>query len=826
MALFDSIRAGASGASTGYEIEKSLMFNDQRQTALSRTPSSQGNRRTLTMSFWAKHVDAANTENSNEDHYFYAATRGSNNPQVYMGWKNNRFMIEMVTGGSYEASVGTEAHFRDVAAWTHYVIQIDTTQSTASNRIRFFINGLEETTKTGINTSLSYPSQNFQTSFGTNEATQYIGRNVGGGGSHNYDGYVAEFHYVDGSVVAPTEFAEYDDNNAWIPKEYGGSYGSSDVGFYLKFTDNSNTTGTTMGKDYSGNSNNWNPDNFFVSDISADTPTNNFCVMNINDKSNSTNLKIQYGGRRVFASHGFRSVRGTFGVTSGKWYWEARIETWEHSYIGITNTEDYISGTSRMGETANTAMIRQNNGDLRTNGSDSSYGSAQSDGSYLGFALDMDNGKFYVSLNGTYFNSGNPANGTNAGKTGLTTRITPCAAPYDNKSCHYNFGADDTFNGAVASQGNTDDNGIGVFKYAPPSGFLALCSKNLPDPTIPEGKKYFDIKTYTANNSTKTISGFDFSPDWVWIKNVSRANRHALFDIVRGATRRLATDSTSGEVADADTLTSFNSDGFSIGADSGQFGVNDDMSSTFAAFCWDGGSSTVTNSNGGISSQVRASTTSGFSIVTYTGNGSSGSTVGHGLGVKPAAIIIKRRSGDNWMVYTHSYNKRSNPEQFYIEMNESGQRIQDSRMMNNTAPTSTVFSLRADGSTNQNGGTYVAYCFAEVEGFSSFGGYSGNSSDNGTYVNCGFRPAWVLVKKFNGGENWQMRNTFMEPFNVTADKVEPNNNGGGGGNTNGDRLDILSNGFKARDSAGQFNDGHDYIYWAFAEHPFKSARGR
>ena len=159
-------------------------------------------------------------------------------------------------------------------------------------------------------------------------------------------------------------------------------------------------------------------------------------------------------------------------------------------------------------------------------------------------------------------------------------------------------------------------------------------------------------------------------------------------------------------------------------------------------------------------------------------------------------------------------------------MNESGQRIHDSRMMNNTAPTSTVFSLRADGSTNQNGGTYVAYCFAEVEGFSSFGGYTGNSSDNGTYVNCGFRPAWVLVKKFNGGENWQMRNTFMEPFNVTADKVEPNNNGGGGGNTNGDRLDILSNGFKARDSAGQFNDGHDYIYWAFAEHPFKSARGR
>jgi len=825
MALFDPIRMGASGQGGGYEIEKSLLFNDQRQTALSRTPAAEGNRRTLTMSFWAKHVDAGNQENSNEDHYFYAATRGSNNPQVYMGWKNNRFMIEMVTGGSYESSVGTEAKFRDVAAWTHYVIQIDTTQSTASNRIRFFINGLEETNKTGINTSLSYPSQNFQTSFGTNEATQYIGRNVGGGGSHNYDGYVAEFHYVDGSVVAPTEFAEYDDNNAWIPKKYAGSYGSSDVGFYLKFTDNSNTTGTTMGKDYSGNSNNWNPDNFVVSDASPDTPTNNFCVMNINDKSNSTQMKIQYGGRRAIATHGFRAVRGTFGVTSGKWYWEARLETWSDSFIGITNTEDYISGTSRMGETANTAMIRQNNGNLRTNGGDSSYGNSQADGDILGFALDMDNGKFYISENGTYFNSGNPANGTNAGKTGLTTRITPCASCYDNKSCYYNFGADDTFNGAISSQGNTDGNGEGKFKYAPPSGFLALCSKNLPEPTIPEGKKYFDTLLWTGNGSNRSITGLDFSPDWVWIKKRSGGSdrSHAVFDIVRGTEQTLHPDGVGSQSSNSNRLSSFNSDGFNVGTDDG---INAN-SSTYLAWCWDAGSSTVTNNNGSISSQVRASTTSGLSIITYTGNGSSGSTVGHGLGVVPASIIIKRTdNNDNWMVYHHAVNQRSNPEQFYLEMNESGQRIQDSRMMNNTAPTSSVFSLRADGSTNLNGANYVAYCFAEVEGFSAFGGYTGNSDDNGTYVNCGFRPAWVLVKKFNGGENWQLRDTTREPFNFTDLKLEANLNNNEGGGTDGDRLDILSNGFKGVDQAGQFNDGHNYVYWAYAEHPFKTSRGR
>ena len=183
-----------------------------------------------------------------------------------------------------------------------------------------------------------------------------------------------------------------------------------------------------MGKVTPGNGNNWTPSNFNVSDISSDTPTNNFCVMNINDKSNSTNLKIQYGGRRVFASHGFRTVRGTFGVTSGKWYWEARLETWSDSFIGVTNVEEYIGGTTR-GETLNSAMIRQNNGDLRSNGSNSSYGSSQSDSDILGFALDMDNGNFTIAKNNSWFNSGDPANGTNPGKTGLTKRMCPAAAP-------------------------------------------------------------------------------------------------------------------------------------------------------------------------------------------------------------------------------------------------------------------------------------------------------------------------------------------------------------------------------------------------------------
>ena len=153
MALFDTIRAGASGASDGYQIEKSLMLNDQDQTDFKRTPSSNGNRRTMTFSFWAKHVDAGNTENSSDDHYFYNANFGSNNPQSYMAWKGNRLGVEFVTGGSYSGSVATERRFRDVGGWFHCVVWIDTTQSTSSNRVRFYINGVEETDKTGNNVS-------------------------------------------------------------------------------------------------------------------------------------------------------------------------------------------------------------------------------------------------------------------------------------------------------------------------------------------------------------------------------------------------------------------------------------------------------------------------------------------------------------------------------------------------------------------------------------------------------------------------------------------------------------------------------------------------
>ena len=829
MAIFDPIRMGASGASTGYEIERSLMFNNQRQTDLRRTPAAQGDRRTLTISTWLKFNRSGWEPADGDDHYFYSAVRGSNNPQTYMGWKGNRLYVEMVVGGSYEASVATERRFRDVSGWVHVVVHIDTTQSTASNRIRFYFNGVEETNKTGMNVSLSYPSQDFQTAFGTNEAEQVIGEYHGGGGSHNFDGYMAEYHYIDGATKAPTEFGEYNDDNVWIPKEYAGTYGSSDVGFYLKFTDDSNTTASTMGKDYSGNSNNWTPSNFNVSDISADTPTNNFCTMNYNDKSDSTNLVVQYGGRRVLATHGFRTVRGTFGVTSGKWYWEARLETWSDSFIGITSVEEDIDATTRGGETNFSAMIRQNNGDIRTNGSNSSYGNSQSDGDVLGFALDMDNGKFYISENGTYFNSGDPANQTNPAKTGLTKRVCPSAAPYDNKSCYYNFGADDTFNGAFTSQGNTDGNGNGKFKYAPPSGFLALCSKNLPEPTIPEGSKYFDVLLYSADNGShtaKTISGLSFSPDFVWCKNRTNANRHALFDAVRGVTKRLRSDGTDSEVADADTLTSFNSDGFSIGADVGEYGVNADDGSNFVAWCWNAGGSTVSDSSGSITVSRRTNATAGFSIISFSGNNTNGATIAHGLGAAPKILVVKSRSqARGWNTLWDVGGSGGGPTH-YVQWQQTHQPIDDNAFWNDTSPSSSVITLGTDNDTNGSGQNFICYAWAPVEGYQDIGRYVGNGSSQGTFINTGFRPAWVFIRRLDSTGNWILLDEARNPNNPANERLRAESNGGTSGSYN--TAYFFSNGFQLQDQYdGSWNaNGGNFAYLAIARHPYKTSNAR
>jgi hypothetical protein len=335
-----------------------------------------------------------------------------------------------------------------------------------------------------------------------------------------------------------------------------------------------------------------------------------------------------------------------------------------------------------------------------------------------------------------------------------------------------------------------------------------------------------DVVLYTGNgytsSGTQTVSGLGFSPDLVWIKSRSFASNHALLDTIRGTNNILVSNTTDAERIDGtDNLTSFNSDGFSLGVDSYYAYVNRN-NETYAAWTWDAGSSTVTNTQGSITSQVRANPSAGFSIVTYTGNGTAGATVGHGLGIAPSLYIVKARStaGLDWGVYHVSTGGTQR-----LLLNSTAAAATNVGYWNNTSPTSTTFSLGTFSLGNLNGTTYVAYCFASVESYSAFGSYTGNGLADGPFVFCNFRPRWVIWKNTTNAGSWYIHDAVRSPYNVTEAGLFPNV--ADAENTTYTDLDILSNGFKQRRTDNDNNaSGNTYIYAAFSEAAFSVARAR
>ena len=362
-----------------------------------------------------------------------------------------------------------------------------------------------------------------------------------------------------------------------------------------------------------------------------------------------------------------------------------------------------------------------------------------------------------------------------------------------------------------------------AFSYTVPTGYKSLCSANLPDPTILLPNKHFDTELYTGTGSTVTVNTLEFQPDLVWCKVRSKANRHALFDSVRGVTKRIHSNLTDAEVTDADTLTSFNSNGFTIGADAGDSGSNAN-GHTFVAWNWNAGGSTVTNNDGANASQVRANTTAGFSIVTYTGTGST-TTFGHGLGVAPQVVITKARSDTSSWAVLHTVGDPTAENRLLLNDNGAYSSYQGYKLWNDTVPTSSVFTVREDAATNASSVTYVAYCFSEVSSFSKFGKYIGNGDNDGTFVYTGFKVKWLLIKR-TSAEHWILADTAR---NSVSGRKSPADSyllaSANNAESTGIVYDMLSNGVKFK-SNSQNESGSTYIYMAFAESPFKYARAR
>jgi hypothetical protein len=330
---------------------------------------------------------------------------------------------------------------------------------------------------------------------------------------------------------------------------------------------------------------------------------------------------------------------------------------------------------------------------------------------------------------------------------------------------------------------------------------------------------YFNTKLYTGNGSTQSISGIGFAPDWVWVKDRTSANSHGLFDVIRGATNALLSNTTNATVTNANYLQSFDSDGFTLGSE-GAFNTNTNL---YASWNWKANGAGVSNTAGTITSTVSANTTSGFSIVSYTGTGSAGATIGHGLGAVPRMIIVKNRDAtDAWQVY-HAANT-ANPETDYLVLNTTAATADNINRWNDTLPTSTLFSIGDGVEVNTNTEDYIAYCFSEVKGYSKFGSYTGNGNANGTFVYTGFKPAFVMIKNSTtAGDSWQLWDNKRLGYNVDNNPLFPNTSGAEG---TSDISDILSNGFKMRTTASGFNtSGDTYIYMAFASSPFTTSSG-
>ena len=331
---------------------------------------------------------------------------------------------------------------------------------------------------------------------------------------------------------------------------------------------------------------------------------------------------------------------------------------------------------------------------------------------------------------------------------------------------------------------------------------------------IDKPEDYFNTVLYTGNGSSQSITGVGFQPDLLWIKSRGLAGNHFLSDIIRGSTKRLKSNASDAE----DTITSlssFDSDGFTL-SNTGYNGSGE----TFATWNWLASNTTASNTNGSITSTVSANTTSGFSIVSYTGNGTAGATIGHGLSSSPKVVIIKSRSLDrNWMFGSDLLGWG-----YYLLLNSTTASTDDTGLWNNTAPSSSVVTLGNYTVLNGSGSTYIAYCFAEKKGFSKFGSYTGNGSTDGTFVYTGFKPAWVLVRHTNSaGENSFICDNKREGYNAENNRLIPNLTAV---EQSDSPIDILSNGFKARETGNKVNgSGRNYIYMAFAENPFVTSTG-
>ena len=827
----NQIIAGSSGQGGGsfysYSIDQSLRFNNDDSAYLTRSIVSDGNKKTWTWSAWVKRGNL-------ERGFLFSDSKASANTELEF-LNTNGILYAQVYDGSGSKYKYTDIVFRDVAAWYHIVWSVDTTQATASDRNRVYING-EQITDWDVEL---HPNLNSDTTINVTGINHNIGAYQSG--SNSFDGYMAEVNFIDGTALDPTSFGETI-NGVWVPKAYDtadGAYGTN--GFYLSFADSS-----AIGDDLSGNTNDFTATNLAASDVVLGSPTNNFATWNVLQPAGAASGVMTLSEGNMKATGGssiYRQVMGNMSVLSGKWYTELYITdagypSWTFGWTKATRYEAYTGAGNQSTHHASIGYFTGSNLYITDFGSASvatrtlSYSSngSPTTGSIIGCAADFDNGKLWWSVNGTWVDigsgAGDPANDTNPASTFTVSTYaddfkTPHFLNY-NGSAVLNTGQDSTFAGNTTAGGNSDENGVGDFKYSVPSGFLALASSSLPEPAIgpnsaEQADDYFNTVLYTGTGATQSITGVGFQPDWTWVKRRAGVQEPSVTDSVRGVNAQLRPASTATESAQTDALTSFDADGFTLGADATNRSYNY-YTDAHVAWNWKAGGTAVSNTDGSITSSVSAAPDAGFSIVGFTSTGNT-ETVGHGLSQAPELYIRKSRTNaENWVNFFTVVDGTLD----FMNLNTTNAASGSGASL----PTSTVFSI---GSGETNGETHVCYCFHSVPGYQAVGKYVGNGSTDGTFVYTGFRPAWVMTKMSTNGSQWTIIDNTRNTYNAVDKGLVANTSAAEvtGSSSATPFVDFVSNGFKIRSSQAQMNQSGDtFIYLAFAEQPFKYANAR
>ena len=853
----------------------------------------------------------------------FSAASASSGSSDYcdLRFEGDSIQFDLDTSSTVRRQLTTVAVFRDPAAWYHVVCAMDSDNATAASRLRIWVNNQEQTLSTTLDSGVQGPINN--------TVAHRIGGRVDGSDIY-FSGYLADIHFIDGQALTPSSFTEVSATTGQLlPKAYSGSYGTN--GFYLQFADNSSNTAATLGKDTSGNSNNWTPNNFVVSlgtqysgasrftFNAGTTGWYNSAPHDLFDGSLSTALSATNGNQpgagytwdatglglsgtlRVYTygdgGNGTTvTVNGTTSLFTSSIQWlnfgnVGAINTIKCSRLdqgvlfaievngsqlveNVSSDIDSLVDTPTSYGTPDTGVgneVRGNyatlnplytyNGTTLRNGNlDFLYGSGQSSASATMSAY---SGKYYCEMTPTTINSmvhfgvfalGGNSNGANIG-AGQTSRVIylangavetttqvatyatyttsdvigialnldaspPTVAFYKNGSLQGTINLSTSFYNwtfAVLLNGGGDAGsanfGQRAFAYTAPSGFKALCDTNLPAPVVAKPNTVMDVALFTGNGSSQNVTGLNFAPDFVWAKKRSAADSHLLFDVIRGATVFLGSDTTNGDQTLSSGLTAFNSDGFSWGS----YGNG----ATFVGWAWDAGTTTASNGSGSITSQVRANASAGFSVVTYTA-GASNATVGHGLGVAPSFIIVKSRTAtDSWVVYHSALGKDG-----YLHLNLTNAFASNSNYWGTATPNSTVFGLANSGFANNNG-NMVAYAFAPVVGYSSFGSYTGNGSTDGPFVYTGFRPKWLMIKVSSAVDSWAIKDSARGTYNPNEPNLYADLSIAEQTSNPSRYTDFVSNGFKLRGTDNGVNSsGNTYIYAAFAESPFQFSRAR